>query len=174
MPPYTEMKSSSMADDNSVNGLQVVTKLQDDITDDTTLQPSISSSSKFSTDRRDRSDSENIGERRSSARPRRTRIQSMPVGSTGAQDFFCAPPHRVSMHRRSTLTFGVSESEDEGDVREVADEAVIETVKVTTRPPPSPLEEQAKAEVDEKPKAPPSPGLKHVKVDAAGCQCIIL
>jgi len=162
MPPYSESEvMASMAeDDNPI--LALVTKLSDD-----TIPSSVSfSSESFAS--RDRSNSDSFGERRVAARPRRSRVQSMPAGSKGAQDFFGTPASdafaKVNAPGRLDSRM-ISEGHVEGGEDEVMT-TVIETKKVLAHP---------AREADEKNlKASPSPDLHADGKVNARCQCIIM
>ena len=160
---------ASMSEENNPV-LTLVTKVSDD--NNTTLPSSVSFSSESFTSR-DRSDSDNLGERRVADHPRRSRsrVQSMPEGSKGAQDFFGAPASDAFANVNAPGKLDsrmISEGHVEGveGVEEEVMATVIETKKVVARP--------ARVVDENNPKASPSPDLHADGKVNARCQCIIL
>ena len=161
--------------------------------DEVTL-PLSTSSSTLSSDHPDRV-SESVRQRRSPARPRRSRVQSMPVGSKGSLDFFGTPEEACATpsSAENTCTYRKLQSDNGWRLPEShdelgCDEDVPEEVVVCDEKAPekvvkeekaivdhkSPQQEQAKAQDPKHTKAQPIPGtMPDGKVDA-GCQCIIL
>ncbi len=182
MAPYSDMISM----DTTALGTPEPIKPRVHAVNDVPPTPplSTSSSSISSTSYRERSDSDNVATGRSRAprTPRRlSRVQSMPVGSEGALDFFGTPPAISSsvpstpLGVRKTITDPPSVPEL-GDFNDIAveEQHVVETktVKVCH----SSVEEKVKISEEKKPNDPPPPGTKPDigKVDARCQQCIIL
>lgn len=167
MPPYSELEPSIAEEDGSAVGM--AEKLPDDTT--LSLSRQSTSSSSISSNSRNRlSESDSPVKRSSAARPRRSRVQSMPAGSNGAHDFFsnpaaCTSPpsvRKVSAYRKTTSDgWMISESRDEGEGdKDVGSEKLMVLLPTKNE--------------NDNPKLPPSQERTPDIKAGARCQCIIL